>query len=280
MEKMDRLLTEQVFVSDLLPTRCPILYQSLKTALNENGKPLNLLIGTKDIWCRDYMPIQIGENRFVTYTYNPDYLQKPHNKCSITHVDQISNFDILNKAELTNLNLVLDGGNVVKCGQRVVMTEKIFCENKNKTRSQICSGLEEAFQSEIIFLPWDKDEYLGHSDGIIHYAGDNKVLLTNYDDFDGRFYSMFRKILEKHFEVIPLHYDVTRKHKRSWAYVNFLQVGNLILVSQLGLPEDELAIQQIEEAFPNSQVVGIPSLEAVRKGGALNCISWNVTTEK
>ena len=31
-----------------------------------------------------------------------------------------------------------------------------------------------------------------------------------------------------------------------------------------------------DAVFPNCEVIGIPALEAVRKGGALNCISWNV----
>ena len=73
-------------------------------------------------------------------------------------------------------------------------------------------------------------------------------------------------------------YNVKRKHERSWAYINFLQIGNLVLVPQLGIPEDEQALQQIMAAMPRCKVIGVPALEAVRKGGALNCISWNVAT--
>ena len=64
--------------------------------------------------------------------------------------------------------------------------------------------------------------------------------------------------------------------ENSWAYINFLQVGNLVLVPRLGIPEDEQALQQIAEAMPLCKVVGVPAFEAVRKGGALNCISWNI----
>jgi agmatine/peptidylarginine deiminase len=55
-----------------------------------------------------------------------------------------------------------------------------------------------------------------------------------------------------------------------------LKVENLVLVPQLGIPEDEQALQQISATLPECKVVGIPSLEAVRKGGALNCISWDI----
>ena len=83
--------------------------------------------------------------------------------------------------------------------------------------------------------------------------------------------------IEKKFEVIPLSYPVKEKNKNNWAYINYLQVGNLLMVPQLGIPEDTMAIEQIKDAVPDYiNVIGIPSLEAVNKGGALNCISWNI----
>ena len=102
--------------------------------------------------------------------------------------------------------------------------------------------------------------------------------MTNYADFDAAKANQFLKILEKYVEVIPLMYNVKRKHERSWAYINFLQIGKLVLVPQLGIPEDEQALQQIMDAMPSCKVIGVPALETVRKGGALNCISWNVAT--
>lgn len=155
------------------------------------------------------------------------------------------------------------------------MTEKVFFENKELSRNEIYRRLEDAFQCNIIFLPWDRNEILGHSDGIVHSAGGNRVLLTNYDDFSQSYYRKFRNILDTFFEVIPLKFSSSRKHLRSWAYINFLQLNHLILVPQLGIAEDAQALQQISNAFPDKKVVGIPSLEAVRKGGALKCISWN-----
>jgi agmatine/peptidylarginine deiminase len=82
--------------------------------------------------------------------------------------------------------------------------------------------------------------------------------------------------LEKHFDVIILKYNVNITDKYSWSYINFLQVGHLVLVPQLGIPEDEQALEQICNALPDCDVAGIPAMEAVRRGGALNCISWNI----
>jgi len=268
--------TNTVFFSDMLPKKCPTLYQSLDEILTEMSIDHRLLTNSRDIWCRDYMPIQTDKNRFVFYTYNPDYLQPAYYRKLITDVNQVENIGFLQQYEKVSLDLVLDGGNIVKCDEKIVMTQKVFEENQGKSQQEVRQLLEDAFQCEIVFLPWDKEEIFGHSDGIIHYIGDNRVLMSNYDDFDPEMAHKFHTILKSHFEVIPLHYNVKRKHKSSWAYINFLQIGSLVLVPQLGFPEDEQAQHQISVAMPQCRVVGVPAIESVRKGGALNCISWNI----
>jgi agmatine/peptidylarginine deiminase len=269
-------LTNTVFLSEWLPSECPVLYQNLERVFKEHAVDYRILDNTNDIWCRDYMPIQIEANRFVSYNYNPNYLQDKHKRRYITDAKKVRNIDFLQQAEMVEMDLVLDGGNVVKCGDTVVMTDKVFVENKDKTPAEVERILREAFQCEIVFLPWDKKEKCGHSDGIVHYIGNGKILLTNYGDLSPYFYRRFRKALENHFEVIPLKYNAKRFHARSWAYINYMQVGNLVIVPQLGYPEDEQALAQISKVLPYCDVVGVPALEAVRKGGALNCISWNI----
>ncbi len=273
-------LTNTVYFSDLLPKKCPILNQHIVEALETNKIRYVYLSETKDIWCRDFMPIQIEEDHFVFYKYTPDYLQTPYYRRIQTNPEKVfqapqNRLEQVTRNAIT-IDLVIDGGNVVKCGDTIVMTEKVFVENKDKTRAEVERILKDAFQSDILFLPWDRKETFGHSDGIVHYAGNGRILLTNYDDFSPYYYNRFRKALEKHFEIIHLKYEAKRPHARSWAYINFLQVGKLVLVPQLGLEEDKQALEQIAKALPDCEAVGIPALEAVRRGGALNCISWNI----
>ena len=273
--------TNTVYFSSLLPKKCPILNAHLIDALQKRGIPYGYLSGTKDIWCRDYMSIQVNAERFVFFKYTPDYLQDKAGLRIQTNPDDVFKVEENNLKKLlpqsSTIDLVLDGGNVVKCDNIIVMTDKVFVENKDKTPAEVERILKDAFQCEILFIPWDGD-MCGHSDGIVHYAGNNRILITNYKDFSRYYYYRYLKILEKKFEVIPLKYNAKRFHARSWAYINFLQIGNMLLVPQLGLEEDKQALEQISKAFPNCDIVGIPALEAVRRGGALNCISWNIST--
>jgi agmatine/peptidylarginine deiminase len=273
-------LTTRVYFSSILPKKCHVLNAHLTDALQQHDIPFAYLFGTKDIWCRDFMPIQMEEDRFVFYKYTPGYLQDKYglqlqtNPIEVFQTEANRLLPILQNA--LSLDLVLDGGNVVKCGNKIVMTDKVFVENKDKSATEVQRLLEEAFRCEIVFLPWDQQEDYGHSDGIIHFLGDNRVLMTNYPDFDNTLARDYLRILEKHFDVTTLKYNVNITDKYSWSYINFLQVGNLVLVPQLGIPEDEQALEQICNALPNCHVVGIPAMEAVRRGGALNCISWNI----
>ena len=274
-------LTTRVYFSSLLPEQCPILNACITEALQKRGIPFFYLSGTKDIWCRDYMPVQIDVGRIVLYKYTPDYLQDKTGLLLQTNIENVLEEKVNQLQSIrdkTNaLNLVIDGGNVVKCGDKIVMTDKVFVENRDKAPKEVQRLLEEAFHNEVVFLPWDmKGEPYGHSDGIIHYIDNNRVLMTNYADFDKTYTRNYLRILEKHFDVATLKYSVKRKHEHSWAYINFLQVGNLVLVPQLGIPEDEQALEQISNVLPDGEIVGIPALEAVRRGGALNCISWNI----
>ena len=272
--------TNTVYFSNLLPKKCPVLCTHIEEVLRNHGVTYAYLSGTKDIWCRDYMPVQIESNRLVFFKYTPDYLQDQRGRHLQTNPEEVFYVEANHlQSSLDNsiaIDLIMDGGNVVKCGDTIVMTEKAFVENKKRSRSEVEHMLREAFQCDITFLPWDRKERFGHSDGVVHFAGNDKILLTNYDDCSPYYYRRFRKVLEKHFEVIPLRYHAKRRHARSWAYINFLQVGKLILVPQLGLEEDVQALEQIANACPDCEVLGIPAIEAVRCGGALNCVSWNI----
>ena len=71
-------LTSTVYFSDLLPKKCPTLNQQIAQVLEVNRIPFAYLSETKDIWCRDFMPIQVGEDHFMFFKYTPNYLQDPY----------------------------------------------------------------------------------------------------------------------------------------------------------------------------------------------------------
>ena len=265
--------TNIVYISSWLKDECPHFYPHFLEALKENDIPFKIMKRTNDIWARDYMPIQIYDNRFVQYSYNPDYLQeKQEDRESITDVDAVCQEIGI---ECVKTDLIIDGGNVVKAGQYIIMTEKVYKENPNLTPAEIRNQLRKLFHCDLIMLPWDKNEKYGHADGIVKAIDDHTVLLTNYADYDSQTAERFSKILSQYFDVKTLHYSET-SNDLNWAYINFLRVGNVIIVPGLNIPEDQQAMQQIKRYYPSCKVVQIDSSEVVKKDGALNCITWNI----
>ena len=253
----------------------PKVAENLMNALYKEGIDTEFLPYSKSmkhVWARDYMPIQIEEGRFVKYVYRPDYLKNDK--------DYIPNdAGMIRKLGLNckPTSLVIDGGNVVKWDDAVIMTDKVLKENPGYDEYGLRFRLEELFETDVVFIPWDRYEMFGHADGMVRFIDRRTVLLNNYLDFDRSLRERIIRALDGHFEVKELQYDTPRCSKYSWAYLNFLQVAGRIFVPGLGISEDRLAVQQIQRFYPEHKVMLVPDcLELVRDGGALNCVTWNI----
>ena len=247
-------------------------WANIKQALEENGIAYGLLPNTKDIWARDYMPAY-SNGHYVSYVYNPDYLQNEKNKKYITdNVEEV--FDFSNDS-VTKTKLVIDGGNVIMCGDKVIMTDKIFVENSGFRKEEVVAEIERVFSAKLVVIPWDKEEEFGHADGMVRFVSDNHVLINQYKDIDPELRQKLIDALSPHFaKISELEYGKASS-QNSWAHINYLQVDNYIFVPQLGIMTDKLALEQISKVFPTSKVVPVEVKGIVKNGGALNCVSWN-----
>lgn len=264
----------RVYLSDLLPAMAAQTCRNLSAILKDWNVETEFLHGTKDIWCRDFMPVQVDAGRFQSYRYHPDYLRNDSSH-------RTNNIPIAGKLGIP-LNtimqdIILDGGNVVRCGNKVIMTAKVFEENPGYRPFNLLDILEAAFDSDIIVLPWDTNEIFGHADGICRHVDGDTVLMTNYRQFDKDMAVRFRKCLEPHFSnVVELEYK--HAHKDSWAYVNWLQTDKVVVIPALGCDTDCEALEQIENVLPSykGRIVMCRCNDVIRNGGGLNCCSWTV----
>ena len=234
----------------------PKVAENLLYALYKEGIETEYLPHSKSkkhVWVRDYMPIQLEEGRFLKYVYRPDYLK--NNK------DYIPNYaGMIRKLGLNckPTSLVIDGGNVVKWDDAVIMTDKVLKENPGYDEYGLRFRLEELFETDVVFIPWDRYEMFGHADGMVRFIDRRTVLLNNYSDFDRSLRERIIRALDGHFEVKELQYDTPRCSNYSWAYLNFLQVAGRIFVPGLGIAEDRLAVQQIQRFYPEHKVMLVP----------------------
>lgn len=267
--------TNTVYLADGICHYMPLAHNLLE-ALYREKVDMHFLRHTesrKHVWARDYMPIQLDTDRFLQYRYSPDYLK--NDPAYIPRYETIARGLHL-KCQKTDL--IIDGGNIVKLKDKVIMTDKVLKENPQYTERDLKARLEADLECEVCLIPWDRYEIFGHADGMVRSIDGNDILLNNYVDFDKSLRErLLAKLHDYGFHVEELHYDLPRPSKQSWASLNFLQVKNLIFVPALGLPEDPLALQQLQEFYPGYKVIPVPGCQdLVRDGGALNCVSWTV----
>jgi agmatine deiminase len=67
--------TNFVYVSDLLKVKCNSVFTQLMQWFHRLEIGFSTLMKTKDLWVVDFMPLQIKEDHFVQFTYDPDYLK-------------------------------------------------------------------------------------------------------------------------------------------------------------------------------------------------------------
>ena len=275
--------TNIVFLSEWLKTEDSDFFSRFTKLMEEMEIHWELLDSTNDIWARDYMPIQLGKNDFLKYKYWPNYLlEKKEDKKYITDCKRACKALGITYRET---DMIIDGGNMVPCGDYIVMTDKVFTENQvEKHDPSFMAKLETTLGRHVIIIPWHQigkgkycDKY-GHSDGFIKWCGDDRVLMSNHRNTDPEEADEIKQILENHgFRVTEMLFDVAKPSKRwNWAYVNFLQVGKKVIMPAFGIPEDEQAFNYIKEALPNCEIRQIQMRNIADNGGALHCITWNV----
>jgi len=284
VDNFNDTMTNFVYISDKLKEFYPRTYSRLTKLFNEMDIEWGEIEGTKDIWIRDYMPIQISDDRFIVYNYDPDYL-KDSREDYLTDSHAIAD-GILNHSNKRYYDITLDGGNVVTCAGHLALTDKVFQENgKEKYDPDFCNYISNVLDSEIIFLPWHCDnpqepnaDVYGHADGLVHWAGDNRVLMSNHRDYYPEEADEIRYRLEVvGFEVIEMLFDVPNPNRDyNWAYINYLQVGSKIIVPTFGIPEDKQALKYSREANPECVVRSFRMRDIAKNGGALHCITWNI----
>lgn len=268
--------TNFLYLSDKLPLK-QSFYLKLTSLLKEEGINFELLPNTKDIWAVDYMPIQVDSEKFIQFIFEPSYLQ------SKTWIQTQTNPKVVCKAILIRpqqSHIKLDGGNLIKGKNWVILTDKIFSENKNLDKKTIIDELEFQFQSKVIIIPREPGEITGHADGILKYYEDETVLVNSYKS---EYLKSFEKKLKRSLNEqglkaieIPFVNFNDSKISATGLYINFLQMKNFILMPTFGIPEDDLSLKLFEQLYKGQSIKTIDSRDISVEGGVLNCITWNI----
>lgn len=269
---------QTVYMSELLMSRYPETCKGLIKILEKHQVNYSFIKGTKDIWCRDYMPVQTESGKLIQFSYNPSYLKgKKEWEESRSDVKEICE---KNNIVATVSDINLDGGNVLICDGRAIISDRIFSENPTKDKDSLVNELSKLLECEIIIIPAENDDFTGHADGMVRFVNRNTILGNRMADEYKYWQKGMQKVLETYsltYIDVPFLTDIKdSKHPESaiGIYVNYLEVNDLIVVPVFGREEDSQAIEIIKKAFPNKKIETIDYNDVAKEGGLLNCTTW------
>ncbi len=275
--------TNFVYLSALLATEKKYrpFWLRLKSILDKEGINYSLLQGTKDIWCRDYMPVQVSDDGLVQFIYDPSYLEPKKYRHLRTNVAEVP---LDWHSPVKHSSLKLDGGNVVKAKSKAIVTERVFTENSHLSKEVVKAAVKDELQVEELFvIPSQPYDFTGHADGMVRFLDEHRLLVNDFSHASPSWKQRLARALKNTGLEIVLFPYVPSDEKNEdgdytaiGCYINFAQVGNVILLPFFGLPEDEIVLAKMKELYPGCIIHPILSNEIAYHGGVLNCATWNV----
>ena len=230
------------------------------------------------------MPVQITKEKFVQFTYDPDYLYWFKSEDTITDTNLVPE---ATKFLPTKSFLKVEGGNVIRGNKKIIMCDKVLKDNITWKNSQtkVIDELLTSFEvEEIIFIPTHPDDFIGHADGMIRFIDDDNVIINDLSNEDVDFKNDFISVLKtSKLDYSEIPYNIS-KASSDWdargIYINYLQMKDIIFLPKFGfIKEDEIVVKTLSKIFPKTKIVPVLCNEIAKEGGILNCIAWNIKTE-
>ncbi|WP_373552888.1 agmatine/peptidylarginine deiminase [Haliscomenobacter sp.] len=266
----------------------------LKNAVQENLILVD--IPSNDTWARDHGGITIFEDSkplILDFVFTGWGLKFPAflDNLITGRLQQQGIF----KAPLQHGGLALEGGGIESDGQGTLLTtsECLLSPNRNPHLDQAATEvkLKELFGLERVL--WLHHGYLAgddtdsHIDTLARFCSVDTIAYVQCLDTHDEHYEALRAMEKelqafttvegKPYQLIPLPMATAcfaeDGHRLPATYANFLIINQAVLVPTYQVPEDKLALVQIQKAFPNHAVIGINCRALIEQHGSLHCIS-------
>ena len=194
-----------------------------------------------------------------------------------------------------HLDFVLEGGSIESDGKGTVFTTSqcLLAPNRNQPLSK--EGIEDYLKrvlcaERVVWLDHGNligDDTDGHIDTIVRIAPDDTILYVKCNDYRDEQFEDFEALEAqlrclrtkegKPYRLLPLPMPKAMHDEGDRlpaTYANFLIINGAVLVPTYNQPElDKKAMEIIQQAFPDREIIGIDAQVAVRQHGSLHCLT-------
>ncbi len=255
-------------------------------------------LSINDTWARDHAAITVQQgDEFLIYDFmfNGWGLKFAADKDNLI-TRQLWEKGIYGVSDLIIPDMVLEGGSIESDGKGTVLTTTncMLSPNRNPHFNQ------EEIEEELIDLfglkrvLWLENGHLqgddtdSHIDTVARFCDEYTIAYVQCVDENEVHYNDLKKMEEElkafktldnqPYNLIPLPmadaiYAPDDNRRLPATYANFLILNNVVLMPTYDVSQDELAIAQLQLAFPNKPVVGVDCKALLLQHGSLHCIS-------
>lgn len=242
-----------------------------------------------DIWVRDFLPLQnVQTGELYQQFFNPRYANYTPKFTAAIREQVHGAFPHAKPCDAR-----VDGGNIVLTPDKkyafCLEKQTIFRKSNPTQKEHVEQELTRALGvQEILWLPQQKGDKIGHIDGYIQFLGDflmegtlelyGGITTGSLLDRAGmdKLYDWCEKkqIVDYCQEWIHL---LCTLDEDSWLsakglYVNFLETSRAVFVPQFDLPEDDKVIS-IMKGYTDKPLVRVDCSQIAQYGGSVHCLT-------
>jgi agmatine deiminase len=254
---------------------------------------------SNDIWARDHAAITLKENnqnQYFKYQFNGWGSKYPSTLDNALHWELLKNSEITSKLlkaqTQSKEDFVLEGGSLETDGQGTLLTTKACLLNPNRNPQFLAEQIEARLKNDLALhkILWlthghiQGDDTDSHVDTIARFCSPNSIAYVSPQNADDLHKSgllameaelrAFTSVSGKPYELFALPNPSPKYHEGNRlpaTYANFLIINKAVLVPTYNDSMDGLALEIIQKAFPERQVVGINCEALIIQRGSLHC---------
>jgi len=252
------------------------------------------LLNRKNEWCRDYMPVKAADGTLILFRYYPSYLRGSLSNLK-TIPDQPYLCDNLSLKYKVS-EIILDGGAIEICEGSGIVSDRVFRDNydvwKQDEKGLLLKLKDELRLSKLFVIPQHPYDFTGHVDGLVRFINKKKVLINDLSSefrmmkgdknlyrkklIDQWYYS-FKMSLNNAglgWEELVCATDFDKPSSDAYGiYMNFLLLEKIVVVPGFESELDIKARDHLEYYYERKSIT-IQATELAKKGGILNCVTW------
>ena len=250
-----------------------------------------------DTWLRDSGPITLTDGQ--RFKLNDFRFTGWGGKFDASHDDQIIQAldaqGVFKNAQRTSIDFALEGGAIETDGAGTLLSTWTCLHERHPQASReditqkLCEWLN---QDRVLWLDHgylEGDDTDAHIDTLARFASEDAIVFQACDDeSDSHFAELatmaqeiaaLRTRNDQPYRLFPLPWArpiLDGGRRLAASYANFLIVNGAVLMPGYDDPADAQAVEVMQAAFPNHEIVQIPCRPLIWQNGSLHCLTMQL----